>query len=185
MKTSDSIKTIAPALVAAQAQIRFAVKDSTNPHFKSKYANINSTVDAIKPALNDNGIAFIQSLSPSDDGKLHLTTRLLHSSGEWLEDTAVCPLQKQDAQGVGSCVSYLRRYSLTSMLGLYSEDDDGNSASEVSPVFFVNKINQSATMDDLQKNYMTAMDQLRGNTHATHAVIEAKNKRKAELNVTQ
>ena len=181
MKTSDSIKTIAVALVAAQSQIRFAVKDSTNPHFKSKYANINSTVDAIKPALNDNGIAFIQSLSPSDDGKLHLTTRLLHSSGEWIEDTAVCPLQKQDAQGVGSCVSYLRRYSLTAMLGLYSEDDDGNSASEVSPAFFVAKINASKSLDELQKNYMSAMDQLRGNTHATHEIIQAKDAMKARL----
>ena len=107
MKTSDSIKHIAEALVAAQKEIRFAVKDSTNPHYKSKYANINSVIDAVKAPLNNNGIAILQSLSPSDDNKLHLTTRLLHSSGEWLEDTAVCPLQKQDSQALGRCVSYI------------------------------------------------------------------------------
>ena len=62
MKTSDSIKQIAEALVSAQKEIKFAVKDSTNPHFKSKYANINSVIDAVKKPLNDNGIAILQSL---------------------------------------------------------------------------------------------------------------------------
>ncbi|NBW53420.1 MAG: recombinase, partial [Betaproteobacteria bacterium] len=81
-----------------------------------------------KKPLNDNGIALIQSLSPSDDNKLHLTTRLIHSSGEWIEDTAVCPIQKQDPQGLGSAISYIRRYSLSAMCAVYADDDDGQSA---------------------------------------------------------
>ena len=67
MKTSDSIKQIAEALVSAQKEIKFAAKDSTNPHFKSKYANINSVIEAVKAPLNNNNIAILQSLSPSDD----------------------------------------------------------------------------------------------------------------------
>jgi hypothetical protein len=79
MKTSESIKQIAEALVSAQKEIRFAVKDANNPHYKAKFASLNSVIDAVKKPLNDNGIAIHQSLSPSEDNKLHLTTRLLHS----------------------------------------------------------------------------------------------------------
>ena len=110
MKTSDSIKNIAAALIEAQREITFASKDGVNPHFKNKYASLSSVIDAIKPALNAAGIAFIQTPTPSEDNKLHLTTRLIHSSGEWIEDTATCPLAKQDPQGYGSALTYLRRY---------------------------------------------------------------------------
>jgi hypothetical protein len=85
----------------------------------------------VKGPLNEAGIFFIQSPSPSDDGKLHLTTRLIHESGEWIEDTAVTPLQKSDPQGVGSAITYMRRYSLAAITGLYQDDDDGNAASGV------------------------------------------------------
>ena len=80
MRTSDSIKAIAPALVSAQKAITFASKDGINPHFKNKYASLSSVIDAVKPALNEAGIVFIQTASPSEDNKLHLTTRLIHSS---------------------------------------------------------------------------------------------------------
>ncbi len=128
MKTSEQIDKIAPALVKAQAAILFAKKDTTNPHFKSTFAGLPSVIDAVKPALNENGIAFIQTPSPSDDGRLHLTTRLLHVSGQWIEDTAVCPLPKADPQGFGSASTYLRRYSLAAITGLYQDDDDGEGA---------------------------------------------------------
>lgn len=131
MKTSDSISKIAPALLAAQKAITFASKDATNPHFKNKYADLPAVIDAVKGPLNEAGIFFIQSPSPSDDGKLHLTTRLIHESGEWIEDTAVTPLQKSDPQGVGSAITYMRRYSLAAITGLYQDDDDGNAASGV------------------------------------------------------
>ena len=73
MKHSDSIKAIAPALLAAQKAIAFAKKDATNPHFKNKYADLPAVIEAIKPALNDAGISYIQTPAPSDDGKLHRT----------------------------------------------------------------------------------------------------------------
>jgi hypothetical protein len=128
MKTSESLDKIAPALVAAQKAMTFAKKDTTNPHFKSTFAGLPSVIDAVKGPLNENGIAFIQTPSPSEDGKLHLTTRLIHTSGQWIEDIAVCPLPKADPQGFGSASTYLRRYSLAAITGLYQDDDDGEGA---------------------------------------------------------
>lgn len=131
MNTSDSIKNIAPALLQAQKEITFAKKDALNPHFKNSYADLPTVIDAVKRSLNNNGICFIQSSSKTETGDvLHLTTRLLHSpSGEWIQDTASCPLPKKDPQGFGSAMTYLRRYTLAAMVGLYQDDDDGNHAS--------------------------------------------------------
>ena len=133
MKTSETISKIATALLTAQKAITFAAKDANNPFFKSKYADLPTVIDAIKPALNDAGIAFVQSASPSEAGTLALTTRLIHVSGEWIEDTAITPLVKQDPQSYGSAITYLRRYSLAAMTGLYQDDDDGHAASQVKP----------------------------------------------------
>jgi len=129
MKTSESLIKIAPALLAAQGAITFAKKDAVNPHFKSTYADLPAVIDAVKEALNTNEIAFVQSGSPSETGHLYITTRLLHTSGEWIEDTMPIPLQKNDAQGLGSAMTYGRRYMLAAMCGLYQDDDDGNDAS--------------------------------------------------------
>lgn len=130
MRTSESVAKIAPALLAAQKAITFAAKDSLNPHFKSKYADLPCVIDAVKPALNEAGIVFIQSASPSEPGYLAMTTRLMHQSGEWIEDTATLPLPKADPQGYGSASTYARRYGLAAICGLYQDDDDGNSASQ-------------------------------------------------------
>jgi hypothetical protein len=129
MKTSDSIAKIAPALLNAQKAITFATKDAMNPHLKNRYADLQSVIEAIKPALNDAGIVFMQSATPSSDEKLHLVTRMIHESGEWIEDEIVIPVVKQDAQGHGSALTYARRYSLASMTGLFQSDDDGNEVS--------------------------------------------------------
>lgn len=133
MKTSDSIIKIAPALLAAQKVITFAAKDAKNEFFKkdgkaTKYADLVSVIDAVKPALNEAGIVFIQTASPSEHGYLAMTTRLLHESGEWIEDTATLPLPKADPQGYGSASTYARRYGLAAICGLYQDDDDGNAA---------------------------------------------------------
>ena len=133
MNTSESINKIAVALLQAQRAITFAVKDSSNPHFKSKYADLSSVIEACKPALNNAGICFIQMMAPSDHGSIALTTRLLHESGEWIESTATCPLPKNDPQGYGSANTYLRRYGLAAAVGLYQDDDDGNAASKKGP----------------------------------------------------
>lgn len=150
MKSSESVTKISAALLKAQRSITFAAKDATNPHFKNKYADLPAVIDAIKPALNEAGIMFMQTPSPSDSGSLALTTRLLHESGEWIEDTATVPLPKNDPQGYGSAMTYARRYSLAAMTGLYQDDDDGNAAMKPAKEAVLNAqqieiINQTAT----------------------------------------
>lgn len=127
MKKSETISKIAAALLSAQREIKFAAKDAKNPHFKNTYADLPAVIDAIKPALNKAGIAYLQTGSPSEHGHLHLTTCLMHESGEWLEDTLTMPLPKNDPQGYGSAMTYARRYALAAITGLYQDDDDGNA----------------------------------------------------------
>lgn len=133
MKTSESIKQLSAALLKAQRSIKFASKDAKNPHFKSTYADLPAVIDAIKPALNDAAIVFLQTFSPSEAGFIAVTTRLMHETGEWIEDTATVPLPKSDPQGYGSAATYARRYSLAAITGLYQDDDDGNAASNTRP----------------------------------------------------
>ena len=127
MKQSDSIAKLATAMCAAQAQMGGAVKDSANPFFKSKYADLTSVVKAIKEPFSQNGLSYIQMPYHSADG-VGVTTRLMHSSGEWLESEFVLPLVKRDPQSAGAALSYARRYVLQSMAGIPSADDDAESA---------------------------------------------------------
>jgi hypothetical protein len=127
MNKSETIKEIASALWKAQSEIRAAVKDSTNPHFRSKYADLSSVVDAVKPALSKHGITFLQGIHDAVDG-VAVETMLLHTSGEWISSTMRIPAVKQDAQGYGSAITYGRRYGLQSMCGVPAEDDDGHAA---------------------------------------------------------
>jgi len=133
MRTSESVSKIATALIKAQQAITFAAKDSKNPAFKSTYANLESVIEAIKTPLNEAGIVFIQAFMPSQPGYMCLTTRLIHTSGEWIEGEMVVPMVKQDAQGFGSATTYSRRYALAAITGLYQADDDGNEASAAPP----------------------------------------------------
>ena len=181
MKTSDSIKAISVALLAAQKTITFASKDATNPHFKSKYADLPSVIDAVKTPLNEQGIVFLQSCSPSDDGRLNLTTRLLHSSGEWIEDTAVCPLQKQDPQGYGSAITYLRRYSLAALTGLYQADDDGESA-VMKGNDYIKSITSSNNIPELTKRYAAAYNETRHDKVLNELIQKTYQDMKALLN---
>jgi hypothetical protein len=127
MNKSETIKEIASALWKAQSEIKSAVKDSTNPHFRSKYADLSSVVDAVKPALSKHGITFLQGIHDAVDG-VAVETMLLHTSGEWISSTMRIPAVKQDAQGYGSAITYGRRYGLQSMCGVPAEDDDGHAA---------------------------------------------------------
>lgn len=180
MKTSESIKHIAPALLAAQRNITFATKNSKNPHYKNDYADLSSVIDAIKYALNEAGIVFIQTPTPSEDGRLHLVTRMMHETGEWIEDTAVCSLQKQDAQGFGSAMTYLRRYSLAAFCGLYQSDDDGEAA-KFDPEPYAKKLRSCNDMNEL-KNIWMEIYKIAQDDKQTLRILEAeKDKRKKEL----
>lgn len=131
MKTSPSITEFAKAFVKAQAEISGASKDSSNPAFKSKYADLESVTDAIRPAAAKHGLGYLQDGTLTDDGKLLLTTLVLHESGEWIEYEMKMPISKLDPQGFGSAMTYGRRYSLSAAFGVAPEDDDGNAATGV------------------------------------------------------
>jgi hypothetical protein len=111
MNKSESIAALAAALAKAQAEIENASKSSVNPHFKSKYADLAEVLNTVRPVFAKHGIAVIQAPS-FDAGVAHVETMLTHSSGEWLSNTCSAPVSKQDAQGVGSAITYPRRYSL-------------------------------------------------------------------------
>lgn len=131
VRRTTSLTALAAALVKAQAQVKGAVKDSTNPYFKSRYADLASVWDACRAALTANGLSVSQfpGFEDGNPGVATVTTILLHASGEWLEGTAGCPIKSADAQGVGSAITYLRRYALAAVLGIVQEDDDGERAS--------------------------------------------------------
>jgi hypothetical protein len=123
---------LSAALVAALAEIGGASKDKVNPHFKSKYADISSVIDAIKPALAKYGLGFTQHSQPSEDGVI-VETVVHHRSGDRLGLGALfVPANKRDAQGFGSALTYARRYSLMTAFGVPAEDDDGNAAASAS-----------------------------------------------------
>ena len=131
MRTSESIQAIAPALLKAQKAIGPAIKDKTNPLYKSKYADLHAVMKACLDALNGNGLVLLQTPVHSEDSKVHMTTRLQHESGEYMEETFSIPAQKQDPHGYGSACTYLRRFSVSAWLGIVTEeDDDGNAASK-------------------------------------------------------
>lgn len=128
---SENINELAAALAKAQGEIKSAAKDSTNPHFKSRYADLASVWDACRAALSKHGLSVAQLTATTDTGKVRVTTTLMHASGQWIEgDLDVKPGQ-DTAQGIGSTITYCRRYALAAMVGVApDDDDDGNAASE-------------------------------------------------------
>lgn len=121
---------IASALVKAQKAFGPALKDKTNPAFRSKYADLGACIEAVMDALNSNGIALIQKQHPHDGG-VTVETVFVHESGEVFSAGMLSvPAAKQDPQGYGSALTYARRYSLMAACGIAPEDDDGNAASK-------------------------------------------------------
>ncbi len=122
------MQKIATALVKAQKAFGPALKTSTNPHFKSKYADLAACIEAVIDALNDQGIALIQQSHECADG-VTIETPFIHESGETLSGGKLhVPASKQDPQGYGSAMTYARRYALQAACGIAPEDDDGNRA---------------------------------------------------------
>lgn len=131
MKNSEQIDKLAAALAKAQGALTSAPKQKTNPHFKSKYADLPALWEVSRKVLSDNGLALLQLPRHVPEGGICIETVLTHSSGQWIADDGLfVPATKQDAQGYGSAMTYARRYSMGAILGLVSdEDDDGNGAS--------------------------------------------------------
>lgn len=129
---ANAPKNIYAALAAAQAEMTRAKKDSNNPHFRSKFADLASVQDACFPALNKHGFAVFQPLVKEEDG-LAVQTILAHESGEMLQCSIPLILAANNMQGLGSAITYARRYGLFCMSGVAPDDDDGNEASKQAP----------------------------------------------------
>jgi hypothetical protein len=135
MNKSDSIKNIADAIAKAQAEMPFVQMNSVNPFLKNKVADLGAVISTIKPVLASHGLSYSQPTF-SENGSVGVTTIIMHTSGEWLESSIALPVSeekgKSAAQVAGSIITYLRRYSLTSAFGLYSDEDtDGHTGTKV------------------------------------------------------
>jgi hypothetical protein len=129
---STSIAALAVALAKAQGEMRHAAKDNVNPHFRSRYADLAGVIDACREPLAKNGLSWSQ-LPTVGDGQVRVRTVLMHASGEWISSELSLPVSKHDAQGIGSAITYARRYALSAMVGVAQDDDDGNAAAAAAP----------------------------------------------------
>jgi len=179
MASSESIKELATALSKLQGQLTFAVKDSANPFFKSKYADLESVWDSCRDALAKNGLAVIQMPGNYFEGRMWLITRLVHSSGEWIEQEMSIPVAKQDAHGCLAAVTYMRRGALAAFLGIVQADDDGNVASgkltvdqEVDIDAIVDKMRASKTIASLKIVYADAYTKFNSNKGMQEQIIK-------------
>ena len=127
MEMSPQINEIAAALSKAQGQMSSASKDAKNPFFKSSYATFASVIEAVREPFAANGLSFVQGTCSSGD-LYTVRTMILHASGQWLASSLSATPSKHDPQGVGSLVSYLKRYGLQAMCGIAASDDDGEAA---------------------------------------------------------
>ncbi|MEX5450894.1 ERF family protein [Stutzerimonas stutzeri] len=127
MNKSEQINELATALAKAQGEIENASKSSNNPHFKSRYADLAEVLNTVRPVFASHGLAISQFPS-YEQGVASVETIITHSSGQWMSGVISAPVGKLDAQGVGSAITYCRRYSLAAVAGIAQEDDDANSA---------------------------------------------------------
>ena len=185
------MKNIATALVKAQQAFGPALKTATNPHFRSRYADLAACVEAVMDGLNTNGIALVQQCSESDTGVI-VETVFIHESGEMLNCGKLhVPAVKHDPQGYGSALTYARRYSLMAACGIAPEDDDGNAASrkpekksevdESTMADHLAAIEATTNQDDLKKAYVKAYAYANGEPVWQKKVIAAKDKMKGQL----
>ena len=143
MKHSIETNHIFAALVKAQAEMPTANKDGNNPHFKSKYATLQSVVETCKPVLKKHGLAITQTFEPSCDG-ISIITTLVHESGQYISGSLFLRPTKNDPQGYGSAITYGRRYAWAAILGMVAdEDDDGNEASAPVEKPWLNKTDEA------------------------------------------
>jgi hypothetical protein len=124
--SSRTIGKLAEALSKAQGAMSGALKDSTNPFFKSRYADLESVWSACRKPLSDNGLAIIQTTDYTEG--VRIITTLVHSSGEWVQGVLPIMAKDETPQGIGSAITYARRYALAAIVGVYQTDDDAEAA---------------------------------------------------------
>lgn len=160
MNQSQEINELASALSKAQTEMQSAIKDSNNPFYKSKYADLSSVWEVCRPVLGKNGLCVMQCTEYMND-KFIMVTMLAHSSGQWIKSYLPLNPAKNDSQGVGSAITYMRRYGLSALVGVVSDDDiddDGEAASLRRAEDFkkkdeyMNKSAQSSKKDEMTLN---------------------------------
>jgi hypothetical protein len=134
IETSVETAKLDEAMAKAQSKVSAAVKDKINPAFRSKYADLASVWDACREALTSNGIFVSQWPIHSEDGRLHIVTRLAHK-GEWIKAHFSLPVGKQDAHGYAGALTYAKRMSLSAAVGVVADDDDDGNAASQRPSF--------------------------------------------------
>jgi hypothetical protein len=200
------MQKIAQAFVAAKREFSPALKDKTNPHFRTKYADLGACLDAVNDSLLANGIALYQETSEDSTG-VTVETVFLHESGETFRGGKLhVPASKQDPQGYGSALTYARRYSVMAACGIAAEDDDGNAAAKAKAAaeakvaaeaklarksvnqiseqdlnIALNSVAHAQTLDDLKSVYTEAIKFCGSDDAAKAHVIASKNQRKEEL----
>jgi hypothetical protein len=160
MRSSEGIEKLAEALCAAQGEMGGAVKGSANPFFKSSYADLTSVIKAIKEPCSKHGLSYVQ-LPHRDGSSIGVVTRLIHTSGQWLENEFTLPMVKGDPQAAGSAVTYARRYALQALFGIPAVDDDAEAA--------VLRGSQQPTVKD---EYAELVDQLADSVEAIKTGIQ-------------
>ncbi len=188
MNKSDSVLKLSGALAKAQAEMPAVEKNATNPFLKNRYADLGAVIEAAKPILAKNGLSVVQ-MPVSLDNSIGVTTMLMHESGEWLEGTIFLPIGdekgKSVAQVTGSVITYLRRYSYASILGMYADEDtDGNKpapAAKPAPMTY-EQAAQMATAQgtkflDLTNDQLETVITQSKNPQAREAAQVIKNKR--------
>lgn len=128
---SASIAALAAALAKAQGQMTHASKDATNPHFKTRYADLAAVWSAIREPLAANGLSVIQQVTQAE-GMVGVRSILAHASGEWVSSDLQMPVAQKTPQGYGSALTYARRYSLAALVGIAQDDDDGEAGTRPS-----------------------------------------------------
>lgn len=144
-KKSETINELAKALSSAQSEIRGAIKDSKNPFFNSKYADLESVWSAIREPLTKHGLSVIQTMDHDVEVGIIVVTTLAHTSGQWIEGGLPIMAVKKDPQGMGSAITYARRYALAAITGVVQVDDDGNAATTTGTNTTTLKETQKAT----------------------------------------
>ena len=180
MTKSDTIASLAAALNKAQAEMSGAKKSAKNPFFKSNYANLEEVINCVKEPFANNGLSFVQ-FPISGEGLAGVETIIMHESGEFISGEFLLKCSKNDPQGMGSAITYARRYGLQSACGIPSEDDDGNAASAKKPLMTAkdaaSKLETAKTVDDLVKVW----NSLPIDVKQVESVIAAKDSKKAGL----
>jgi hypothetical protein len=180
MNKSTSIANLAAAMAKAQAEMHNPRLDSTNPHFKSKFASLAAVREAVIPVLAKHGLSLTQ-FPVTHEGTAGCINHLAHESGEWMEETFLLPVDKSNAHGYASALTYAKRLSMQSVVGVVGdEDDDGNAAADgVKPVpnevmgKLASRIQNATSSEELAGIWKDAVAVCKQhNDHSAHAVIK-------------